>query len=62
MDCTGWVKRGATGVIGSNRVCPAETVELLFADYQAERLEDLSKLSERVEEFVVSCQPEVVQY
>ena len=30
----GWIKRGATGVIGTNRYCAAETVESLLADHR----------------------------
>jgi ferredoxin--NADP+ reductase len=30
----GWIKRGATGVIGTNRHCAAETVESLLADHR----------------------------
>lgn len=35
---TGWAKRGATGVIGSNKVDARETVGHLIADFQAGRL------------------------
>ncbi|MFD7006271.1 FAD-dependent oxidoreductase [Rhodococcus jostii] len=31
----GWIKRGATGVIGTNRYCAAETVEALLDDHRA---------------------------
>lgn len=30
---TGWIKRGPSGVIGSNRQCAAETVDQLLADH-----------------------------
>lgn len=30
----GWIKRGATGVIGSNKVCARETVQAMLADLQ----------------------------
>ncbi|WP_328395893.1 FAD-dependent oxidoreductase [Nocardia sp. NBC_00416] len=30
----GWIKRGATGVIGTNRYCATETVEALLADHR----------------------------
>ena len=30
----GWIKRGATGVIGTNRYCAAETVASLLADHR----------------------------
>ncbi|WP_068268931.1 FAD-dependent oxidoreductase [Aldersonia kunmingensis] len=34
----GWIKRGATGVIGTNRYCAAETVEALLDDHRQDRL------------------------
>jgi ferredoxin--NADP+ reductase len=36
---TGWIKRGPRGVIGSNRVCAAETVEALWRDFSTGRLD-----------------------
>src|SRR4029077_6499791 len=35
----GWIKRGPTGVIGTNKKDATETVELLLADAAAGRLE-----------------------
>lgn len=35
---TGWIKRGPRGVIGSNRVCAAETVAVLWDDFDASDL------------------------
>lgn len=35
---TGWIKRGATGMIGSNRLCARETVDSVMEDYRAGRL------------------------
>ncbi|GAB5896106.1 FAD-dependent oxidoreductase [Mycolicibacterium mageritense] len=35
---TGWIKRGPTGGIGTNRTCAEETVTTLLADYEAGRL------------------------
>jgi ferredoxin/flavodoxin---NADP+ reductase len=37
--CAGWIKRGATGVIGTNKKDATETVELLLEDAAAGRLE-----------------------
>jgi ferredoxin--NADP+ reductase len=34
----GWIKRGPSGVIGTNRPCAAETVEQLLNDHRAARL------------------------
>jgi ferredoxin--NADP+ reductase len=36
--CAGWIKRGPTGVIGTNKKDAAETVELLLEDARAGRL------------------------
>ena len=36
---TGWVKRGASGVIGTNRQCALETVNALVDDFVANRLQ-----------------------
>ncbi len=33
--CTGWIKRGPTGVIGTNKKDASETVELLLVDAEA---------------------------
>ncbi|ABL80161.1 MULTISPECIES: FAD-dependent oxidoreductase [unclassified Nocardioides] len=38
--CTGWAKRGASGVIGTNRVDAAETVASLMEDLKNGRLAD----------------------
>jgi ferredoxin--NADP+ reductase len=37
--CAGWIKRGPTGVIGTNKKDAAETVELLLEDVAAGRLQ-----------------------
>lgn len=37
---TGWIKRGATGVIGTNRRCAAETISALFQDIASGRIVD----------------------
>jgi len=36
--CAGWIKRGPTGVIGTNKKDATETVELLLEDARGERL------------------------
>lgn len=35
LYCAGWVKRGPSGVIGTNRACAVETVEAMLADRSA---------------------------
>ena len=34
----GWIKRGPTGVIGTNKYCSAETVSMIFDDFAGGRL------------------------
>ncbi len=36
--CAGWIKRGPSGVIGTNRKCATDTVELLLEDLAAGKL------------------------
>lgn len=36
---TGWIKRGPSGVIGTNKPCAVETVESLLADLREQRLD-----------------------
>jgi ferredoxin--NADP+ reductase len=38
LYCAGWIKRGPTGVIGTNKKDATETVELLLDDARAGRL------------------------
>lgn len=51
---TGWIKRGPSGVIGTNKACAKETVSSLLADFEAGKLlgtvgtrKDVKKLIER---------------
>ena len=39
LYCAGWIKRGPTGVIGTNKKDATETVERLLEDARAGRLE-----------------------
>src|SRR4051812_41954588 len=48
--CAGWIKRGPTGIIGTNKKDAAETVELLLEDVHAGRLaHDACKTAEAVD-------------
>lgn len=38
--CSGWIKRGPTGMIGTNKTDSAQTVETLLDDYVAGQLEE----------------------
>lgn len=43
---TGWIKRGPHGIIGTNKVCAAETVDHLLADAVAGRIAPAARSSE----------------
>jgi ferredoxin/flavodoxin---NADP+ reductase len=60
--CAGWIKRGPTGVIGTNKKDAAETVKLLLEDARAGRLQDGSAPPERVLELLQERSAEVVAY
>ena len=47
LYCAGWIKRGPTGVIGTNKKDATETVELLLEDARAGRLPARSGESDR---------------
>lgn len=58
--CTGWIKRGATGMIGTNRVDAAETVDTILHDFGAGRLSEPPYDSEHLDKLVASQQPDLV--
>jgi ferredoxin--NADP+ reductase len=60
--CAGWIKRGPTGVIGTNKKDATETVELLLEDARAGRLENSAASAERVLEVLQERGVEVVAY
>ena len=43
--CTGWIKRGPTGIIGTNKKDATETVERLLEDARAGTLEKVDERS-----------------
>jgi len=60
---TGWIKRGPSGVIGTNKKCAQETVDALLEDADAGRLpaprnDDADLFEARLRE----RQPQVVTY
>lgn len=57
---SGWIKRGARGVIGSNRVDSEETVEQLIADFIAGELPAPKADRAALRELVQSRQPDLV--
>ncbi len=61
--CAGWIKRGPTGVIGTNKKDATETVELLLADAAAGRLEPKPDASaEAVDALLAGRGVRVVEY
>ncbi len=57
----GWIKRGPTGVIGSNKSDSQETVDTLVQDLSGAELADFAdNYSEELAEWLVERQPEVV--
>lgn len=60
LYCTGWIKRGPSGGIGTNKVDSAETVLALWEDYLAGDLADPAEPAESLGVYVSEHQPAVV--
>lgn len=59
----GWIKRGPTGVIGTNKPDAAETVEMMLEDLaKGEVLAPTAPSADAVEAFVRRCQPHCVSF
>ena len=56
----GWIKRGPTGFIGTNKSCAAQTVHNLVADYNDGLLADPSGKPAALDRLVRSRRPDVV--
>ncbi|WP_135452691.1 4Fe-4S binding protein [Mycobacterium sp. DL99] len=56
----GWIKRGPTGFIGTNKSCAAQTVHRLVDDYNAGALTDPVHKSAALEKLVRTRQPAMV--
>ncbi|OMB97257.1 ferredoxin [Mycobacterium sp. NS-7484] len=56
----GWIKRGPTGFIGTNKSCAAQTVHQLVDDYNAGLLTDPAHKPAALDKLVRSRQPAVV--
>jgi ferredoxin--NADP+ reductase len=56
----GWIKRGPTGFIGTNKSCAAETVHELVADYNGGLLSDPTAKPAALQRLVRNRQPDVV--
>jgi ferredoxin/flavodoxin---NADP+ reductase len=61
--CAGWIKRGPTGVIGTNKKDAAETVELLLEDAAAGRLQPKpDATAAAVDDLLAAREVPVVEY
>jgi ferredoxin--NADP+ reductase len=56
----GWIKRGPTGFIGTNKSCAAQTVHELVADYNGGVLTDPTERPAALDRLVRARQPDVV--
>ena len=56
----GWIKRGPTGFIGTNKSCAGQTVHNLVADYNAGLLADPAGKSAALDKLVRRRRPDVV--
>ncbi|BBX72145.1 putative ferredoxin/ferredoxin--NADP reductase [Mycobacterium shinjukuense] len=56
----GWIKRGPTGFIGTNKSCSLQTVQALVADFNAGKLTDPVAKPAALAKLVRARQPEVV--
>jgi ferredoxin--NADP+ reductase len=56
----GWIKRGPTGFIGTNKSCAAHTVHNLVADYNSGLLADPERRPAALDKLVRSRQPAMV--
>ncbi|OBH06206.1 ferredoxin [Mycobacterium sp. E2699] len=56
----GWIKRGPTGFIGTNKSCSLQTVQALVADFNAGRLTHPAATPGALDELVRGRQPDVV--
>lgn len=58
----GWIKRGPSGVIGTNKKCATDTVDLLLQDYLAGSLPEPGDDAESLAGLVAERQPDVVDF
>jgi ferredoxin/flavodoxin---NADP+ reductase len=56
----GWIKRGPTGFIGTNKSCSFQTVQALVADFNAGKLTDPVAKREALDKLVHARQPHTV--
>src|SRR5690606_7380733 len=57
---TGWIKRGAKGVIGTNKKCARETVHCFFEDIRENRITKSHFSGEDIAAFLLDRQPNLI--
>jgi ferredoxin--NADP+ reductase len=62
LYCSGWIKRGATGVIGTNKTDAAETVASLLEDFAAGGLADPAGDAESMAALVAARKPDAIDF
>jgi ferredoxin/flavodoxin---NADP+ reductase len=64
LYAVGWIKRGPSGVIGTNKKDAQETVDRLFEDLEAEKLPDRELAADRgaIESLLAERQPDHVTF
>jgi ferredoxin--NADP+ reductase len=60
--CVGWIKRGATGSIGTNRACADETIDKLLTDLEQGMLPAPLLPPETLDELLASRFPDLVDF
>jgi ferredoxin--NADP+ reductase len=58
----GWIKRGPSGVIGTNKKDASETIEALFADLEAGKVPQREPVEPGIEELLTDRAPDHVTY
>ena len=58
----GWIKRGPSGVIGTNKTCAQETVALMVEDIAAGRHFEPTESADALAELIASRQPDAVSF
>jgi ferredoxin--NADP+ reductase len=58
----GWIKRGPSGVIGTNKKCAQETVNMLLEDLEAGKLPEPSADVDKLLEVLHERHPDIVDY
>ncbi|QMU56488.1 MAG: NADP oxidoreductase [Candidatus Mycalebacterium zealandia] len=59
---TGWIKRGATGIIGTNKMDSTETVDLMLEDFAEGKTLSPSAPQDAVDKLLQKTKPDYVSY